>query len=60
MTHTPHSLTVSLNYTKQPGKYAGYEKRNGNIYFLYLVTLEISCTLGYRGYVISLEQVHFS
>lgn len=26
MTHTPHSLTVSLNYTKQPGKYAGYEE----------------------------------
>lgn len=27
MTHTPHTVTVSLNYTKQPGKICRSKKR---------------------------------
>lgn len=30
MTHTPHSLTVSLNYTKQPGKICRSYKKKKN------------------------------
>lgn len=59
MTHTPHSLTVSLYYTKQPGyicrSYKNKEKekktakRSGNIKFLDLVRFGIWGFAGREG-----------